>query len=54
MLSAADIARELIRLKKISDETHDGQPEGLGDTEAALLDYFMDHFDFITDALLRG
>ncbi len=53
MLGAADIARELIRLKKLADETPDGQPDGLGDTDAALFDYFIEHFDFIADTLLR-
>ena len=53
MLSPADIARELVRLKHLADTTADGTPDGLGETDAALFDYFEDHFDVIIETLLQ-
>lgn len=51
MATYREIASELLRLKRLSDTTEDGQPEGLGETESALYEYFNYHFDEIITAL---
>lgn len=47
-----EIANELLRLMDLSNNTADGIPDGLGDTEAAVFDYFNQNFDAIIYGLL--